>query len=272
MKSDFFATLPTELNPEQCRLSGEMMSFTDAMERKVFESASNLNGNQSTQTKHFDYEAADYLVKVARGAVVEKCGFMRTAVKKELPPMMPEPLVNRYIQIDIYPKTPLVGMLHIAMNFSYNKDGGNMVGGIMDITPGTFIEEDLTFVKEQMDKLFTKHKLDISPFREPLLKENHKERLKASCVGVSFYKIPFLEINEKNFNLVKESAETMFNAYLQVLIKRKDQQFGDSDVEAMFDMRRRWLEKQFFWDPFASTGLAPYEVWSLQDLPPEVRF
>jgi len=37
-------------------------------------------------------------------------------------------------------------------------------------------------------------------------------------------------------------------------------------------MRRRWLEKQFMWDPFASTGLAPYEVWSFQDLAPEVRF
>jgi len=64
----------------------------------------------------------------------------------------------------------------------------------------------------------------------------------------------------------------MFDAYLRVIIKRKDQQFSDSDVEAMFDMRRRWLEKQFLWDPFTSTGLAPYEVWSLQDLPPEVRF
>jgi len=189
-----------------------------------------------------------------------------------MPPMMPEPLVNRYIQIDIYPSTPLVGMLHIAMNFSYNKDGSDMVGGIMDVTPGTIIDEDVTFVKEHMDRLFEKHNLDIAPFRQPLLKENHKDKLKAACNGVSFFKMPFLEVNEENFTLVKESVETMFDSYHQVLLKRKDQQFSEDDVDAMFAMRKRWLEKQFFWDPFTSTDLAPYEVWSLQDMPPQVRF
>lgn len=272
MTNNLFDLHPSELTPEQSRLSRKMSTFADTMEEKIFAVASKLNNTQHTQTEHFEFEAADYVVKVVRGDVIEKCGFMRTVVKKEMPPMMPEPLVNRYIQIDIYPSTPLVGMLHIAMNFSYNKDGGDMVGGIMDVTPGTIIGEDVTFVKDQMDTLFAKHKVDIVPFRKPLLKENHKEKLKASCIGVSFYKMPFLEINEKNFTLVKESCETMFDSYHQVLVKRKDQQFSDNDVEAMFGMRRRWLEKQFFWDPFTSTDLAPYEVWSLQDLPPQVRF
>jgi coproporphyrinogen III oxidase len=272
MTNNLFDAHPAELTPEQSRLSKKMSTFADAIEQRVFDQTSRLNNTQREQTKHFEYEAADFVVKVVRGDVVEKCGFMRTVVKKEMPPMMPEPLVNRYIQIDIYPSTPLVGMLHIAMNFSYNKDGGDMVGGIMDVTPGTVIEEDITFIKDQMDNLFAKHKLDIAPFRAPLLKENHKEKLKASCIGVSFFKMPFLEIDENTFTLVKESVETMFDSYLQILIKRKDQQFTDDDIEAMFDMRKRWLEKQFFWDPFASTDLAPYEVWSLQDLPPQVRF
>jgi hypothetical protein len=57
-----------------------------------------------------------------------------------------------------------------------------------------------------------------------------------------------------------------------VLEKRKDQKYSDKDREAMFDMRKRWLEKEFLWDPFPSKGLVPYEVWSFQDLPPEVRF
>ena len=176
MKNNLFNDHPAELTPEQSRLSKKMSTFADTIEQKVFEATSKLNSTQSTQTRFFEYEAADYVVKVVRGDVVEKCGFMRTVVKKEMPPMMPEPLVNRYIQIDIYPKTPLVGMLHIAMNFSYNKDGGDMVGGIMDVTPGTIIDEDITFLKDQLDGLFVKHKLDIAPVRAPLLKENHTEK------------------------------------------------------------------------------------------------
>jgi len=185
---------------------------------------------------------------------------------------MPEPLWNRYMQIDIYPGNPLVGMLHIAMNFSYNKDGRNSVGGIMDITPGTIIEEDLTFVRSEMDRLFAGRGVDIAPCREPLLHGHHIDWLKASAVGVSFYRRPTLEIKQDNFDLVRVSVETIFAAYVTVLEKRKDQKFTDKDIEAMYDMRRRWLEKQFLWDPFPSKGLVPYEVFSFQDLPPEVRF
>jgi len=117
-----------------------------------------------------------------------------------------------------------------------------------------------------------KHFTGVAPFRKPLLHGHHKDWLKAAGVGVSFYKRPFLEINDKNFTLVKESVETFFNAYITVLEKRKDQKYSDKDPEAMFDMRTRWLEKEFLWDPFPSKGLVPYEVWSFQDLPPEVRF
>ncbi len=272
----FLACASDGLNEEQSKFAARMEQFIDAMEVKVFDVVGGLNGTQDVETRKFEHETTDRVVKVARGFVVEKTGFLRAIVKKALPPMMGAPLYNRYIQLDIYPKTPLVGMLHIAMNFTYYKDGTHDVGGIMDITPGTIIEEDLTFVRGEMDKLFEKHEVKITPFREPLLRGHHKDDLKASCVGVSFYGMrgnePPLKINEKNFNLVRESVETFFDSYIKTLEKRKDQEFTEKDVEAMFDMRRRWLEKQFMWDPFTSKGLSPYEVWSFQDLPPEVRF
>jgi coproporphyrinogen III oxidase len=272
MPALLLASLPDNLTEEQAQFAKKMEKFVDEMEAKVLETMDRLNGSKDVQTKTFEFETADYVVKVARGPVIAKGGFMRSLLKKALPPMIPEPIWCRYLQIDIYPKTPLVGMLHVAMNFMYGKDGRSSVGGIMDITPGTIIEEDLSYVKGELDKVFAKRGLDINPFREPLSHGNHKDRLKASCVGVSFYRRPGLEINEENFTLVKESVETMFNAYMKVLEKRKDQKFSAKDTEAMFDMRRRWLEKEFQWDPFPSKGLVPYEVWSFQDLPPEVRF
>jgi coproporphyrinogen III oxidase len=263
--------MESALSKEQTYFAEKMERFTKEMEARVLDTFARLNGSRDLQIRDFLYEEADYTVKVSRGKVIEKGGFELCRVKKELPPMIPEPIWNRYMQIDLYPKTPLVGMLHIAMYFSYQADGGDMVGGIMDITPGTSIEEDLSFVKAEMDKIFEKRGLDVGEYRASLEHGNHKEKLKASCVGVSFFK-NFLEINEENFNLVKEAVETFFDAYIKVLEKRKDQKFTEADIDAMFDMRKRWLEKQFFWDPFPSTGLTPYEVWSMQDLAPEVRF
>jgi coproporphyrinogen III oxidase len=263
--------MDSHLSKEQSYFTDKMEEFAKEMEAKVLDTFTRLNGTRDLQTRDFLYEEADYTVKVTRGKVIEKGGFELCRVKKELPPMIPEPIWNRYMQIDLYPKIPLVGMLHIAMYFSYQTDGGNMVGGIMDITPGTIIEEDLSFVKSEMDKIFEKRGLDVREFRASLEHGNHKEKLKASCVGVSFFK-NFLEINEENFDLVKEAVETFFDVYIKVLEKRKDQTFSEADIDAMFDMRKRWLEKQFFWDPFPSEGLTPYEVWSMQDLAPEVRF
>ena len=263
--------MESALSKEQSYFTEKMERFAKEMETRVLDTFARLNGSRDLQIRDFLYEEADYTVKVSRGKVIEKGGFELCRVKKELPPMIPEPIWNRYMQIDLYPKTPLVGMLHIAMYFSFQADGGDMVGGIMDITPGTSIEEDLFFVKAEMDKIFEKRGLDVGEYRASLEHGNHKEKLKASCVGVSFFK-NFLEINEENFNLVKEAVETFFDAYIKVLEKRKDQKFTEADINAMFNMRKRWLEKQFFWDPFPSTGLTPYEVWSMQDLAPEVRF
>ena len=264
------AVLPNALTGEQIQMAKKMEKFAERMEAKLFEPIFRLNGNKDLETKPFEFDTADYVVKVARGSVVEKGGFMKVLVKKELG-FSGEPIWNRFIQINIHPKTPLVPFAHLTMNFIYQKDGRHSISGIADMTPGTIIEEDLAFVKSEMDKLFKKHGVDINTYREPLLKGHHKDWLKAACVGVSFYSQP-LKIYEKNFNLIKESFETFLDAYLKVLEKRKDQEFSDKDVAAMFDMRKRLLEKDFLWDPYTSKGLVPYEVWSFQMSPPEVRF
>jgi len=264
------APLPDTLTDDQTRLAKKMEEFTEKIEAKLFEAISRLNGNKDFETKTFEFDTADYIVKVARGSVVEKGGFMKVLVKKALG-YTREPIWNRFIQINIHPKTPLVPFAHLTMNFIYQKDGDHSISGIMDMTPATIIEEDLAFVKGEVDKLFKKHGVDITPYRKPLLKGHHKDWLKAACVGVSFYSQPF-KINKKNFNLVKESIETFLDSYMKVLEKRKEQEFSNKDIETMYDMRKRLLEKDFLWDPYTSTSLVPYKVWSFQMSPPEVRF
>ena len=66
MTNNLFDLHPSELTPEQSRLSKAMSAFADTMEQKVFGVTSNLNSTQTTQTEHFEMEAADYVVKVVR--------------------------------------------------------------------------------------------------------------------------------------------------------------------------------------------------------------
>ena len=71
MKENLFDLFPSELTPEQTRLSKAMSTFADKMEDKVFGEVSKLNNTQTTQTEHFERDTADYIVKVVRGDVVE---------------------------------------------------------------------------------------------------------------------------------------------------------------------------------------------------------
>ena len=59
--------------------------------------------------------------------------------------------------------------------------------------------------------------------------------------------------------------------YLAILERRQDEPFSAEDLAAQDEMRRRWLQDQFFSDPFSSR-LVPYEAWSLANMPPVVKF
>ena len=82
MTNNLFDLHPSELTPEQSRLSKAMSTFADTMEQKVFGVTSKLNSTQTTQTEHFEYEAADYVVKVVRGDVIEKVWFYENRCKE----------------------------------------------------------------------------------------------------------------------------------------------------------------------------------------------
>lgn len=53
--------------------------------------------------------------------------------------------------------------------------------------------------------------------------------------------------------------------------RHKDRPVTAADSRALDAMRRRWLDEQMF-SAIASTQMVPYEVWSLGNMPPTVKF
>ena len=86
------------------------------------------------------------------GDVIEKGAITQNFTKTPFLPFLPsEPVWNRFLEIDIHPKTPLVGVLHISAIFRYEKDGSQTLGGVMQIAPGARIEEDFDYMREKVD-------------------------------------------------------------------------------------------------------------------------
>jgi len=81
-----------------------------------------------------------------------------------------------------------------------------------------------------------------------------------------------MEITEENFLFVTEAYDRFVETFMTIVEKRKDEPYTDADIAAQDAMRRNWFEDQIFADPYAASGITPYEVWSLSFSPPVVKF
>lgn len=269
---------PPALTPAEDAMTKQMQAFMDRSEKRIFDKIKALNGGLEVETKTFSYPAAEHLVKVTRGPVVEKAGWYVNISTKAAPPFVPEPKWNRYMEINIHPKSPLVGMLHATIYFAYFASGkmDSIMAGYQDYVPAVWNDEDIASLKAAVDAVYARNGVDIGRFRRQLCEsafgaKNHRDRLKASCAGTSLYDPPFMPVTEANFALATEAFDAFVDAYFRILEKRKDQPYTPADVRLQDAMRKRWLEDQLFADTM-SMKVVPYEVWSLANQAPAIRY
>ena len=75
----------------------------------------------------------------------------------------------------------------------------------------------------------------------------------------------------RSYELIEGLFEKFTDAYLGLVPKRDAAAVTADDEARQEAMRKRWLVDQLYSDPFASK-LVPFEVWSLANVPPTVRF
>jgi coproporphyrinogen III oxidase len=256
---------------KQKDLARRMTDYMDETNAKVARLVEGFNGTSTPEIKNFHYDDADYDVSVWRGSVIEKLGWMTSISRQGVPGRTPTPLWNRYMEVDVHPKTPLVGQFHATIYFGYFVDGTDRIAGYMDYTPAAWINEDNQALKETLDRIFERYGMDIMPYRGMLELPYHKDKLKAAAVGVGLYTKPTLNVTHQNMDLVTEVYSSFVDAYFDMLDARKDQAFSNSDVDAQDGMRKRWLEDHLFSDPI-TMHVVPFEVWAFCDQAPMVKF
>ena len=266
------------LPAEQRALAERFIAFNDEMSAKYFARAEALNEGLKEPTEmKSENETSVHNVKVVRGDTVEKMGRLLSQGKQASPGRGEGKLVfSRFYSIDVHAKTPLVGMLHAAIVLQFFEDGKSGVGGWLDVMPGTRVEEDLAALKKVIDDGFARYGKDPAPWRELVCKGTEETigdfRRKPSCSGASFYGPPvFPGDTEKSIAIVMELFDAFTGAYLDSVEKRKDQAFTPADIAAQDAMRKQWLVDQLFSDPFSSK-IVPFEVWSLANVPPVIKF
>jgi hypothetical protein len=265
------------LNAEQRAFAARTLAFIDDMDAKYFARAAEIDVDLKLESKDFNYDFARYETHVGRGPAVEKIGRM-TGIIFEPTGEVQEPTVfGRYFGIDVHAKNPKTGSLHAAFLVQYYPDGRSAVGGILNVLPGASHAEDLATIKAALDEVFEKHGVDGTPFRKRECEGSdqnveHRFHRRPACVGGSFFGPNRMTVTEDNFLFMTEAYDRFVGAFMTIVEKRKDEAYTDADIALQDAMRLNWFEDQMFADPYAASGITPYEVWSLTFLPPVVKF
>jgi hypothetical protein len=268
-----------QLPADQQALAKRMTEFIERMDEKYFGRAVALNGGAGAQFENLERsdEHSDYFVRVTRGPVVEKMGRM-TAFGKRTQPGRGDKVLrwSRFYSLDWHASTPLVGMLHAVVVLQFYADGTGFAGGWLGVMNGTRNAEDMAALKGLTDAHFAKHGKDPALFHRLLVtgtEETRSEfRRRPDDSGVSFYGPQVFPGDvKKSWEFVSGLFDPFVDAYADLIEKRAKQNHTPQDLAAQSEMRKRWLMDQLYADPYSSK-LVPFEVWSLANVPPVIKF
>lgn len=265
------------LNKAQQAFAARTLEFLDAMDTKYFARAAEIDAGLVVTSKDFDYDFARYETLVGRGPAVEKIGRMTGIVFEPTGEVQSPTVFGRYYGIDVHPNNPRLGMIHAAFLVQYYPDGTSAIGGTLNVLPGAAPAGDLAMMKAALDEVFEKHGVDGTPLRKRVcegteLAVDKDFRRRLACVGASFFGYPMMSVNEDNFLFMTEAYDRFVGTFLDIVEKRKNAPYTDEDIAKQDAMRLNWFEDQMFADPYAASGITPYEVWSTSFTPPVVKF
>lgn len=269
------------LSPEHQAIARRMVAFMEQADRKYFARAQALNGAAlapaAGDVLSRETDDSIYDVRVTRGPVVEKLGRMVAEGKKTQPGRREGELVwSRFYSIDVHPQTPLVGMLHATLVLQFYADGTGFAGGWLGVMNGTRVEQDMAALAGVVDTHFDGYGRNPGVYRGLIVKGTEDTisefRRRPDPSGVSFYGPPVFPGDvARSYEFIEGLFGKFTDAYLDLIPKRTGVTVTADDVARQDAMRKRWLVDQLYSDPFASK-LVPFEVWSLANVPPTVRF
>lgn len=264
------------LTDEQAAVAQAMLDFMASLESDFWQRVDAFNhGHSREESFAWDFpENGHYEVRVHRGDVIEKAGLMTVRTTVEKPPFINGLRWNRFIEVAVHPRTPLVGMLHATLSVQVSSKGVGNIGATLDMMQSAQPEEDLQLMRERVSAVLQAHGLPSDRYRSRGCGKPNAGMWKwhrlSTCTGISMYG-PKLRADRPTFALASELYRAVVDSYFEILSRRVQQPFGEVELAAQDRMRRRWLEDQLFWDMLAKT-FVPYEAWSAVNAPPTVHF
>jgi coproporphyrinogen III oxidase len=201
------------------------------------------------------------------GAVFEKAGVNFSAVTG----VLPEEFASRIgegvtgaeglgffatgVSLVLHPRNPYVPTVHANFRF-LEKGQASWFGGGADLTPYYPFREDVVHFHQTLKDACDRHDADYYPRFKKWADEYFfiKHRNETRGVGGIFF--DYLQGDmEKLFAFVSDAGEAFLPAYLPIVAKRRDEDFGDRERQFQLIRRGRYTEFNLVYDRGTVFGL-----------------
>jgi len=248
-----------------------ILKFVEGMKAKAIKELLEVSGTGKLTEKMHTFKAGSAYLSIIQGGAIEKAAIAHLTVKGIKPPGMDEEIDAMVYQMEVFPENPYCPMGHFNTEWSMKASGPYHMN--LDLFPAVRIEEDLDTVKHLMDGVADRFGRDRAKMREGLEAHytmDHFPSTLAAKVGCKL-----LELKEQDLDLFISAYQVFFDAYLDILKKRKDSPYREADARLKLERNGRWLEYITLKDRAVKMAQAvgvPPEVLIALSYPPSAVF
>lgn len=249
----------------------KILDFVKEIKEKVTKALLEVSDGGKSLEETYKFPIGQAEVLTIRGGAIEKAAITHLILKDIIVPGTDEKVDGMVYQMEVFPENPYCPMGHF--NTDWTRSGQIHYYMNLDLFPAVKVEEDLKNMKSIMDRVADKFGRDRDKMREGLDTHYNMEHWSYPLVTKVGCKLPKLQ--EDDLNLFISSYHAFFDAYLELLKKRKDTQFGEEERRLKLERNGRWLEYFTLKDQAVkmaqATGVPPQVLISL-GFPPSAVF
>jgi len=213
-------------------------AFVEEMKGRAVKGLLEISGSGGLTEKVYTFKGGQAEVNVVRGGAIEKAAVTHLVLKGITPPGMHEEMDAMVYQMEVFPENPYCPMGHFNTEWSIKGPGPYYMN--LDLFPAVRVEEDLKSVKEVMDKLALRFGRDRDRMREGLDTHYTMDHFKAPLATKVGCKL--LELKEEDIDLFISVYQAFFDAYLDIIRKRKGSPYSKADIRLKLERNGKWLE------------------------------
>jgi coproporphyrinogen III oxidase len=249
-----------------------ILDFVHDMKKRALEELLAVSDGGDISTRKFEFAAGRAELSILRGNAIGKASIAHMDLTGITMPGTGQVCDTTVYQMEVFPRNPRCPMGHFNTEWSTMGEQVNYNMNL-DFFPAIAVEEDLQVVKEQMNSVAEGFNRNPDESRKGLAVQYHMPHWSGSLASQTGLQLK--QLTEGELPLFVAAYHTFFDGYLDILQKRKDTAYSDSDNAQTLDRNNKWLEYITLKDRAIKAGQAigiPPEVIIGFSYPPSCGF